>query len=81
MCASCVCVRVGGDRGKGVRVLGGCRPGSLLLLHGQFQARGPDDGCLVCVLVLGIWFFFVFGFSTREAWVPKEADSSWGAGM
>lgn len=57
-CVLLVCVRVGGDRGKGVRVLGGCRPGSLLFLHGQVQAGGPDDGCFVCVLVLGIWFFF-----------------------
>lgn len=59
-----VCASAGGNRAEGVCIVGGgCIPASLLFPHGQFQAKGPEGGCSVHVLVLGVFIFF--GFSLR----------------
>lgn len=59
-----VCPSAGGNRAESVCIVGGgCIPASLLFPHGQFQAKGPEGGCSVHVLVLGVCIFF--GFSLR----------------
>lgn len=48
-----------------------------------FTAKSRPEGQMMAALCV-FWFwgfgFSFFGFSIREAWVPKEADSSRGAG-